>query len=56
MTTLARLLAQKQQVIERLQGNPGPQEREDLERLLDKIDTALYFLEDTPPSTSRDER
>jgi hypothetical protein len=46
MTTLERLLVQKQQVIDRLQENPGPQEREELERLLEKIDTALSFLDE----------
>jgi hypothetical protein len=53
---LARLLAQKQQVIERLQENPGPQEREELGRLLEKIDTALSFLDEARPGTSRVER
>jgi hypothetical protein len=50
---LARLLAQKQQVIERLQENPGPQEHEELERLLEKIDTALCFLDEAGPGTGR---
>jgi hypothetical protein len=31
MTILAKLLAQKQQLIERLEANPGPQEREEIE-------------------------
>jgi hypothetical protein len=56
MTTLERLLVQKQQVIDRLQENPGPQEREELERLLEKIDTALSFLDEARPGTSRVER
>jgi hypothetical protein len=56
MTTLAKLLAQKQQLIERLQENPGPEEREEIERLLEKIDTALSFLDEAGPGTSgRDE-
>jgi hypothetical protein len=46
MTILARLLAQMQQVIDRLQENPDPQEREELECLLEKIDTALSFLDE----------
>jgi hypothetical protein len=33
-------------VIDRRQEDPGPQEREELERLLDTIDTALYFLDE----------
>jgi hypothetical protein len=50
MTTLANLLAQKQQLTDRLQQeNLGPQERKEIERLLDKIDTALSFLEETGP-------
>ena len=37
MTTLAKLLAQKQQLIERLDENPGPEEREEIERLLRRV-------------------
>ena len=40
MTTLAKLLAQKQQLIERLDENPGPEEREEIERLLEQINAA----------------
>jgi hypothetical protein len=50
MTTVAKLLAQKEQLIERLQKNPGPQECEEIERLLIKIDTALNLLEEPGPS------
>jgi hypothetical protein len=32
MTTLAKLLEQKQELIERLQGDPGPEERDEIER------------------------
>jgi hypothetical protein len=32
MTTLAKLLARKQQLLERLQEYPGPHEREEIER------------------------
>jgi hypothetical protein len=55
MTTLARLLAQKQQLTERLQENPGPQEREEIERVMEKIDTALHFLNEAGPGTSTKE-
>jgi hypothetical protein len=48
-TTLARLLEQKQQLIERLQGDPGPEERDEIERLLEKIDTALNLLDEAGP-------
>jgi hypothetical protein len=56
MTALAKLLAQKLQLVERLEANPGPQEREEIERLLEKIDTALNLLDESGPRTSgRDE-
>lgn len=46
MTTLANLLAQKQQLLERLQESPGPNEREEIERLIAEIDDALAALEE----------
>jgi hypothetical protein len=55
MTTVARLLAQKEQLIERLQKNPGPRECEEIERLLIKIDTALNLLEEGGPGPSKPE-
>jgi chaperonin cofactor prefoldin len=45
MTTLAKLLARKQQLLERLQENPGQHERDEIERQLEEIDTALNFLD-----------
>ena len=45
-TTAAKLLAQKKELLDRLVDNPGPNEREEIERLLAKIDTALNWLED----------
>jgi hypothetical protein len=45
MTTLARLLEQKQELIERLQRDPGPEEREQIEQLLAKINRALDLLD-----------
>jgi hypothetical protein len=36
MTTLAKLLARKQQLLERLQQDPGPHEREEIERQHDQ--------------------
>jgi hypothetical protein len=45
-TTLVKLLERKQQLIERLQGDPGPEERDEIERLLEKIDTALDLLDE----------
>jgi DNA-binding MarR family transcriptional regulator len=52
MTILAKLLAQKQQLIERLEASPGPQEREEIERLLKKINTALDQLDESGPRAS----
>jgi DNA-binding MarR family transcriptional regulator len=45
MTTAAELLAQKRQLIERLQEDPGPEEREQIEQLLAKINRALDLLD-----------
>lgn len=45
MTTIAKLLARKQQLLERLQEDPGPYERSEIERLLAEIDAALNSLE-----------
>ena len=52
MTTLANLLAQKQQLLERLQESPGPNEREEIERLIAEIDDALTALEEGGPILS----
>lgn len=53
MSTMAKLLAQKQQLIERLQAAPGPHERDEIERLLVQIDAALETLDDAGPGVSR---
>ena len=52
MTTLAKLLAEKQQLIERLQEGPGPEEREQIERLLEQINAALDSLDKAGPGGS----
>lgn len=52
MTIVAKLHAQKQQLIDRLQERPGPQERAEIERLLHKVDTALQFLDERSPGIS----
>jgi hypothetical protein len=49
MTTAARLLARKQQLMERLHEAPGPDERDEIERLLAKINAALNELDEAPP-------
>jgi hypothetical protein len=45
MTSIATLLTRKQELLSRLDENPGPGEREDVERLLDKIDAELNALD-----------
>ncbi len=52
MTTLAKLLAQRQQLIDRLDENPGSEEREEIERLLEQINAALDSLADAGPGIS----
>jgi hypothetical protein len=54
MTTAAKLLAQKQQLLERLQQDPGPNERAEIERLLEQINAALNLLDAAGPATSSD--
>jgi hypothetical protein len=44
-TTTAKLLEQKQQLVERLQEDAGPEERERVEQLLAKINKALDLLD-----------
>jgi hypothetical protein len=45
------LLAQKQELIARLQHEDiGPEERDEIERLLEKIETALDLLDKAGPS------
>jgi hypothetical protein len=46
MTTIAKLLAQKQLLLERLQEDPGPHVREEIERLLAEIDAELNQLDE----------
>mgnify|MGYP005814886759 CR=1 FL=1 len=55
MTTAAKLLAQKQQLLERLQQDPGPNERAEIERLLEQIDTALNLLDEAGSGGSDEE-
>jgi hypothetical protein len=56
MTTVAKLLAQKQRLIERLQEGPGPHEREQIERVLAEIDSALDSVEAAGPGETSDEQ
>lgn len=54
MTTMAKLLVQKQQLIEQM-ATAGPHEREEIERLLEKINAALQDLDDAGRGASRDD-
>ncbi|UWU75420.1 hypothetical protein N2603_36120 [Bradyrhizobium huanghuaihaiense] len=45
MSAVANLLARKQALVERLESGTGPNEREEIERLLAQIETALNLLE-----------
>jgi hypothetical protein len=54
MTTIDRLLAQKQRVLDRLQHHDvGPGERAELETVLAKVNTALNLLEPGDPRGER---
>jgi len=48
-TTVARLLAQKEALLARLEEEPGDSERALIEATLAKIDTALNLLDDAGP-------
>lgn len=52
MRTLAKLLAQKQKLIERLEEGPSPNERAEIKRLLAEIDEELNLLDELGPGTS----
>ena len=41
MTSIAMLLTRKQHLISRLEEDPGPREREEIEHLLERIDAEL---------------
>jgi hypothetical protein len=49
MSTIEKLLAQKQRLMEQLASDPGPNEREEIGRLLAKIETALTLLAPNDP-------
>jgi hypothetical protein len=56
MTTVAKLLARKQRLIERLQEGPGPHEREEIEHLLVEIDAMLDLLDEAGPAETGHEQ
>ena len=45
ITSIAELLTQKQHLLSRLEEHPGPNERAEIERLLDKVDAELNALD-----------
>ncbi|KWV52834.1 hypothetical protein AS156_09280 [Bradyrhizobium macuxiense] len=45
MMNIAHLLTQKQDLLSRLDESPGPNEREEIERLLGKIDAELNAMD-----------
>jgi hypothetical protein len=45
MTSIAALLTRKQHLLSRLEEHPGPNEREEIERLLEKIDAELNAVD-----------
>jgi hypothetical protein len=55
MSTLATLLVQRRQLMERLEDAPGPREREEIARLLAEIDDAIGFLNEAGPGSSSDQ-
>jgi chaperonin cofactor prefoldin len=55
MTTVAKLLARKQQLIEALQDDPGPEERDELERQLAQLNEALNELDEAAPVVGDDQ-
>jgi len=54
MTTAAKPLARKQLLLDRLQEDPGPHERDEIERLLAEIDSALNSLGEAGPQPEQD--
>ena len=56
MTTLAKLLARRQQLVERLLEDPGQHERDEIERQLEEIDMALNSLDEAGPGKSSNEQ
>jgi hypothetical protein len=52
MSVVAKLLAQKHELVERLHEDPGLEERDQIEHLLEQINAALNSLEDAPRRAS----
>jgi len=56
MTTVTKLLAQKQLLLERLQDQLGPNERDETERLLAEVNAALDVFDEDAPQRSAERR
>jgi hypothetical protein len=48
-STATKLLAQKEELLQRLEQGPGDKERAEIEQLLAKINTALNLLDEAGP-------
>jgi hypothetical protein len=55
VTTVERLLDRKQRLIEQLLDSSSAEERDEIERMLEKIDTALNLLGDGSRGISEDD-
>jgi hypothetical protein len=55
MTTVAKLLARKQQLVEALRDDPGPNERDELLRQLAQVNDALNMLDGAGPTELDDQ-
>jgi hypothetical protein len=56
MKIVAALLARKQQLLDRLQENPDPHERDEIDRLLAQINRALDYLDQPGPDEATSPR
>lgn len=56
MSMVAGLLARKERLLEQLESDPSPDEREEIERLLAQIETALSLLVPGDAATPSEER
>ncbi len=56
MTSLAKLLAKRRRLSERLDEGPDPHERDEIERLLAEIEEVLALLDEAGPGISGNRR
>jgi hypothetical protein len=55
-STATKLLAQKEELLQRLEQGPGDKERAEIEQLLAKINTALNLLDEAGPGKTELQR